>query len=92
MFQVLMFIISLQIEILKILTGKREDLALELLAARQQLANYKVKKVKPRITDVDRSFWITLKKKWHNWKEILVVVKPETVTDWQERRFRNYWT
>src|SRR3989449_2632613 len=39
----------------------------------------------PRTTD--RLFWVCLRKVWKEWKSAMVIVRPETVRDWQRRRF-----
>ncbi len=36
--------------------------------------------------------WAWLSRTWSGWREALVIVKPETVTAWRRRRFREYWT
>lgn len=51
-------------------------------ALRQQLATFAQKGRRPRITPVDRGFWVFLSKVWPGWKEILVIVQPETVVRW----------
>ncbi len=42
--------------------------------------------------EAGRAFWVALRNSWPRWASLLVVVKPETVLDWQRRRFRRYWT
>jgi transposase InsO family protein len=42
--------------------------------------------------DADRTFWIALRATWSHWTSRLMVVTPDTVVDWQRRRFRRYWT
>jgi hypothetical protein len=44
------------------------------------------------ITDLTRSFLVALKRAWPKWMDALIIVKPETVIDWQRRRFKKYWT
>jgi hypothetical protein len=61
------------------------------LALRQQLATYSQKKVRPRITPLDRAFWIALFRFWSRWKRALVIVKPDTVVRWHRKGFRLYW-
>jgi hypothetical protein len=34
---------------------------------------------------------VYLRKIWKEWKSALVIVRIETVLDWQRRRFRRYW-
>ena len=61
------------------------------LALRQQLATYAVKWSRPRITSVDRTFWVFLSRIWSGWKENLVIVQPDTVVRWHRKGFRLYW-
>ena len=58
---------------------RRSDLILENLALRQQLAVFKHRRPSPRLTRPGRIFWVTLSRFWSRWREVLVVVKPETV-------------
>ena len=46
----------------------------------------------PKIRPADRLFCVCLRKVWKEWKSALVIVRPETVLDWQRRRFRRYWS
>ncbi|MBW1694450.1 MAG: hypothetical protein JRJ41_09890 [Deltaproteobacteria bacterium] len=64
---------------------KDSDLALENLALRQQLAIWKCQKKRPQIRTKDRLFWIILSRFWSNWRQALIVVKPETVVRWHKR-------
>ena len=57
----------------------RHQQALVELALRQQLATYAQKGPKPRITPIDRAFWVVLSQTWSGWKEALVIVQPDTV-------------
>ncbi len=72
-------------------TKSKQDLILENISLRQQLPVYVLKKTKPKITGIDRTFWVTLRNMWSNWSKSLVIVKPETVFKWQKRRFKKYW-
>jgi transposase InsO family protein len=69
----------------------RSKQALVELALRQQLATYTQKEPEPRITPADRAFWVFLSRSWSGWKEILVIVQPETVVRWHRKGFRLYW-
>ena len=68
----------------------RQQLIVE-LALRQQLATYSQKKPKPKITPLDRLFWVALFRFWPRWKETLVIVKPDTVVRWHRTGFKLYW-
>jgi len=70
----------------------KSNLLFENMALRQQLSIFLIKKTKPRLTDLDRSYWVALKQVWEKWTGSLVIVKPETVIDWQRRRFKKHWT
>ena len=57
----------------------RGEVALEVLALRQQLAVLKRKRPRPVLSDLDRFFWTTLRSVWSRWTDVLVIVKPEPV-------------
>ena len=84
--------------ILRLLSGiwtalrLRSELALENLALRQQLAVLHRQHRRPRIRKSDRVFWLLLSRFWGNWKETLVIVRPETVLRWHRKRFASNWT
>ena len=69
----------------------RRDLALENLVLRQQLAVLSRKR-KPRLSNADRLFWLALRRYWKDWRNHLVLVKPETVVRWHRAGFKRYWT
>ena len=69
----------------------RTDIALEVLALRQQVAVLKRKRPRPRLMPLDRLFWTVLRKTWSRWRDALVIVKPETVVGWHRAGFRLYW-
>jgi hypothetical protein len=66
----------------------RADLALENLALRQQLANFKRTSGRPRLRKSDRAFWLVLSRLWSRWADVLVIVKPDTVARWHRAGFR----
>jgi transposase InsO family protein len=68
----------------------RRDLLLENLALRQQLAVLKRKRPQPRLAAADKLFWVTLRL-WPGWKQVLILVQPETVVRWHRTGFRLYW-
>src|SRR2546430_804954 len=67
------------------------ELALENLALRQQLAVWKAREPRPRLTEMDRIFWVVLSRLWTSWRHSLQVVRPETVVGWHRQGFRRYW-
>jgi putative transposase len=70
----------------------REELLLENLALRQQLLALHAKRPRPRLSSVDRLFWIVLRTVWSAWKRSLILVTPETVVRWHRTGFRLYWS
>ncbi len=54
----------------------RRSLALENLALRQQLAVLHRSAKRPRLSDLDRGFWVLLRRIWTDWHQVLVIVKP----------------
>ncbi len=68
-----------------------QDLALEILALRQQVLVLKGKNPRPTLGRFDRLFWVALRRVWSRWTEVLVVVRPETVVSWHRAGFRLYW-
>lgn len=69
----------------------RHDLVLENLALRQQLLTLKRQNAKPRLSHLDRLFWVVARRLWSNWKKTLVIVTPKTVVRWHRAGFRLYW-
>ena len=66
----------------------REEQAIVELVLRRQLAVYAQKRPRPRLSVLDRAFWVALSRLWPRWKQHLVVVRPETVIRWHRDRFR----
>ena len=70
----------------------RRDLVLENLALRHQLAVLNRTAKHRRLSSSDRLFWVVLSHWWHRWKDIIVIVTPETVIRWHRAAFRAFWT
>jgi hypothetical protein len=92
MWNVLIFLLTLLVRVIRAACKSRDELVLENLALRQQVGALKLGKHKPKLHDCDRAFWVALRKTWADWTSRLLIVKPETVVDWQRRRFRRHWT
>jgi transposase InsO family protein len=84
------FILAL-LAAVRVFFRSRSDLALEVLALRQQVAVLKRKCPRPNLSAADRLFWTTLSHTWARWRAVLVIVKPETVIGWHRAGFRLYW-
>ncbi len=86
-----MFIFSSLFLILRCLILPRATLAAEILALRQQVAVLNRSVKRPQLHRRDRLFWIVLSKLWKGWREVLVIVKPDTVVKWHRQDFALYW-
>lgn len=70
----------------------RATLQLEILALRHQLqALERSHRRRLRLTRADRLLWVWFSRVWSQWREALVIVKPETVISWHRRGFRLFW-
>ncbi len=70
----------------------RNDLLIENLVLRQQLAVYARRSTRPRLRDEDRVFWSVVSRTWRPWRTHLRLVQPETVVRWHRTAWRRYWT
>jgi putative transposase len=67
-------------------------LQLEILALRHQLSVLERSVKRPRLSAVDRWFWVWLSNHWSGWRATLKFVKPATVIAWHRKGFRLFWT
>ncbi len=72
MYQILIRLLSVFLIIIKTPIKYRSNLLLENVVLRQQLSTFVIKKEKPKLTDLDRSFWVALKKVFSKWADALV--------------------
>ena len=70
----------------------RRSLLLENLALRQQLAVLTRRHPRPKLSPLDKLFWVLARRIWSAWKQALLVVAPETVVRWHRAGFRLYWS
>jgi putative transposase len=89
--QALLHLLTLIVRCIPAFLRSHREQAIVELALRQQLATYDQQKTKPRLTPLDRAFWVTLSRLWPGWKQALVIVKPATVVRWHRKGFRLYW-
>src|SRR5258705_11345557 len=69
----------------------RRSLLLENLALRQQLAVFKRRHPRARLTFLDKLFWVAARQICSDWKQFLIVVLPDTVVQWHRSGFALYW-
>src|SRR5215475_7442379 len=87
---VLSFVLAL-IAAARVFFQTRTDIAIEVIALRQQIAVLKRKRPRPPLRPLDRLFWTVLRTTWSRGRDALVIVKPETVVGWHRAGFRLYW-
>jgi hypothetical protein len=73
-----------------LILGLHEQVALENIALHHQISILRRDVRLPRLLDPDRLFWVVLARIWKDWRRAIVVLQPETVIDWQRRRFKQY--
>ena len=88
---IFMVLISPIFLLIRSLIISRIALAAENLALRQQLAILNRKVHRPKLHRRDRFFWAILSQFWKDWREVLIIVKPETVIKWRRQGFKLYW-
>jgi putative transposase len=81
-------ILRLFVNLLPCFLRSRQDLLLEILALRQQLAVLNAKRAAPKLRGSDKAFWVVLKQLWPRWERALLLVQPETVVRWHRAVFR----
>lgn len=69
----------------------RTALSTEVLFLRKQLAFYQERQVQPRRLNDSARFSLLLLSRLGNWKNALVIVKPETLIGWHRKGFKLFW-
>jgi putative transposase len=79
------------ISCLALVVRRRSALVAENLFLRKQLAFYQERQTHPkRLTDVAR-FSLALWSRLFDWKDALVIVRPETLIRWHRKGFKLFW-
>src|SRR5437588_6384225 len=61
------------------------------LSLRQQLAVLRRHHRRPSFGNFDRLFWVVARCLWSGWRQLLILVAPETVVRWHRAGFRLNW-
>lgn len=69
----------------------KHRLVAENLLLRQQLIVLRRRRTHPTLRNSDRLFWIFACRWVPNWRDTLLLVKPETVMRWHRNGWRAYW-
>jgi putative transposase len=65
--------------------------AAEILVLRRQIALYKERGIKPRRIDSVARISLALLSRFFNWREALVVVRPEPMIRWHRAGWKLFW-
>ena len=84
--------LNLLLGVLRRALRSRDDLLMENLVLRQQLAVYARRPKRPRLRDEDRLFWSAVARAWAPWRSHVHIVQPETVIRWHRTAWRRYWS
>ncbi len=84
-------LVSLLLPTLAGLFRRRHELVVENLLLRHQLHIALRSRPRPRLKTRDRFFWLVVRSLYPDWKQRLVLVRPETVVRWHRRGWRLYW-
>lgn len=76
---------------LRVFFTSRAALIAENLFLRKQLAMFKERKLKPRLASRATRLAMIALARFFNWRDALVVVKPETFIKWYRTAFRMFW-
>src|SRR5271168_776651 len=75
----------------RLLLRSRTALSAEILFLRKQLAFYEERQVQPRRLNDSARFSLALWSRLFDWKNALVIVKPETLIGWHRKGFKLFW-
>ncbi len=73
------------------LVKSKKQMILENAFVRQQVIVLKRQSVRPQLTAKDRRLLVLMASRVHDWKNALLVVKPETLLRWHRQGFRLFW-
>ncbi len=73
------------------LVRSKPQLVAENLLLRQQLIVLNRSIKRPRFTPVDRGLFVLCASTAKHWKDVLLIVQPETVLRWHRAGFRLFW-
>ena len=85
------FLFRLLLGALRTATRSRQDLFLENVVLRHQLAVYRRSRRRLPLTDRDRQLWSTIARLWAGWRGAVIFVHSDTVVRWHRTAWRRHW-
>jgi transposase InsO family protein len=86
------FALQMMLRLLRVSGRARQDLVLENLVLRHQLAVLERRGRRPALRDADRRLWSLIAHEWHGWRDHVHIVQPATVVRWHRTAWRRYWS
>jgi len=71
--------------------SSQQQLVIENLLLRHQLSILQRNAKKPRLQTSDRALIVFFSRYLNNWRQIVTIVKPETVISWHRKGFKLFW-
>lgn len=88
---ILITTVAQSIQFLRLTLCSRAALSAEVLFLRKQLAFYREHPISPRKLTAAARCSLLLWSRFFNWREALMIVKPETLIGWHRTGFRLWW-
>jgi hypothetical protein len=85
------FLFRLLLGALRTATRSRQDLILENVVLRHQLAVYRRSRRRLPLTNRDRQLWSTIARSWTGWRGAVIFVHSDTVVRWHRTAWRRHW-
>jgi hypothetical protein len=89
--EVLILLVSETLRWLRLSVRSSRSIKAENLFLRRQLALYIERGAKPRRIDLLTRIGLTLLSRFFNWRDALVVVRPETLIRWHRAGWKWFW-
>jgi len=91
LFQIVLRLLADLIALIVFAFRQRRATAAEILVLRRQIALYQERGIKPRRIDAVTRISLALLSRLFNWRDTLVVVRPETVIRWHRAGWKLFW-
>src|SRR6266404_2316230 len=91
LFQIVLRLLIDLIALLALAFRQRRATAAEILVLRRQIALYQERGIKPRRIDAVTRISLALLSRFFNWRDALVVVRPETMIRWHRAGWKLFW-
>lgn len=75
----------------RLMVRSHSALSAEILFLRKQLAFYEERQTRPRRLSDAARLSLIIWSRWFDWKDALVIVKPETLIGWHRKGFQLFW-